>query len=87
MTLRERALVSPRMGLSRFIRRRWAVHNQRLLGDQLYARKDASDPGGIVGGATAAAAGGAADRASEIKAAEALAEYGIAERLAGVDSS
>jgi hypothetical protein len=36
----------PSMWVARFIKRRWAAHNQRLLDDQLYAAKLAADPAG-----------------------------------------
>ena len=39
------------MGVSKWIKRRWAAHNQRLLDDELL--KEATDPGGIAGGGTA----------------------------------
>jgi hypothetical protein len=39
------------MGLTAFVKRRWAAHNARLLHGQLAVMKDAADPGGMLGGA------------------------------------
>ena len=38
------------MGISGFIKRRWAAHNARLLSGELTLSKAAHDPGSVVGG-------------------------------------
>ena len=58
------------MGISRFIQRRWAAHNQRLLNDQLYEAKLASDPiGGPSGDSGSENQGTAGDSRSIIASA------------------